>query len=153
MKNSKIIPDFPNNKWRTQIQTGIPLEVGDQIQIEATMIQQKGSPEETIEIYSENVWIQNCYISGLHCGIYLKEGEVMAADNVSYQKIAKGKYKFTIRKNGSRTRRTINCKNKAQADQIRNKILYDLLNDRFDLSSMQTISFENIVKIFTRDSD
>ena len=53
LKNSKInqiIPEFPNNKWRTQIQTGIPLEVGDQIQIEATMIQQKGSPEETIEI-------------------------------------------------------------------------------------------------------
>ena len=53
LKNSKInetIPEYPNNKWTTQIQTGIPLEVGDQIQIEATMIQQKGSPEETIEI-------------------------------------------------------------------------------------------------------
>lgn len=72
----------------------------------------------------------------------------MAADNVSYQKIAKGKYKFTIRKNGTRTRRTLNCKNKAQAEQIKNKILDDLLNDRFDLSEKQITSFENIVKDF-----
>ena len=47
-------PDFPNNKWRTQIQTGIPLTVGDQISVEATMIQQKGSPEETIEFSGVN---------------------------------------------------------------------------------------------------
>ncbi len=56
LKIAKInegIPDFPNNKWRTQIQSGISLEVGDQIQIEATMIQQKGSPEETIEISAD----------------------------------------------------------------------------------------------------
>jgi hypothetical protein len=47
-------PNFPNYKWRTQIQTGIQLEVGDQVSVEATMIQQKGSPEETIEFSGKN---------------------------------------------------------------------------------------------------
>ncbi len=52
LKNQAVnqnFPDFPNNEWRTQIQSGIPLEIGDQISVEATMIQQKGTPEETIE--------------------------------------------------------------------------------------------------------
>ena len=48
------IPNFPNNEWITQIQSGVPLEVGDQISIEATMIQQKGTPEETIEFSGES---------------------------------------------------------------------------------------------------
>lgn len=57
LKNSNLNnnpPNFPNYKWRTQIQTGIPLEVGDQVSVEATMIQQKGSPEETIEFSGKN---------------------------------------------------------------------------------------------------
>jgi hypothetical protein len=53
-------PDFPNNEWRTHIQTGIPLEIGDQISVEATMIQQKGTPEETIE-FSGKSNIKNPY--------------------------------------------------------------------------------------------
>jgi hypothetical protein len=35
-------------KWKTQIPSGLQMEVGDQICVEATMIQQKGSPEQTI---------------------------------------------------------------------------------------------------------
>ena len=46
--------NFPNYKWTTKIQSGIPLEIGDQISVEATMIQQKGSPEETIEFSGGN---------------------------------------------------------------------------------------------------
>ncbi len=52
--------DFPNYKWTTQVQSGIPLEVGDQISVEATMIQQKGSPEETIE-FSGDSNIKNAF--------------------------------------------------------------------------------------------
>ncbi len=53
-RTDENVPNFPNNEWKTQIQTGIPLEVGDQVSVEATMIQQKGTPEETIEFSGTN---------------------------------------------------------------------------------------------------
>jgi len=40
---------LPNNKWVTRLENGIPVSVGDQIQIEAVMVNTRGSPEETIE--------------------------------------------------------------------------------------------------------
>lgn len=53
-KVSQNYPEFPTYKWNTKIPSGIQLEVGDTIQVEASMIQQKGSPEETIEFSGQN---------------------------------------------------------------------------------------------------
>lgn len=46
--------DTPNWKWRTHIDSGIQADVGDQISVEACMIQQAGSPEDTIEFSGAN---------------------------------------------------------------------------------------------------
>ncbi len=58
IKNSSIntgITDFPNNKWRQQLESGIQINPGDEISIEACMVNTKGSPEETMEFSgSEN---------------------------------------------------------------------------------------------------
>ncbi len=43
----------PNNKWKTHISNGIPVNVGDQISVEATMINTKGAPDETIEFLGD----------------------------------------------------------------------------------------------------
>ena len=43
------IPPMPNNEWTTHIEGGIPIQAGDQISVEACMINTRGSPEETIE--------------------------------------------------------------------------------------------------------
>ena len=40
---------FPNNKWRQKVENGIQVNAGDQISVEACMINTRGSPEETME--------------------------------------------------------------------------------------------------------
>ena len=45
--------NFPNNSWKSTIPNGIQINTGDQISIEACMINTKGSPEETIEFSGE----------------------------------------------------------------------------------------------------
>jgi len=44
----------PNNKWKNIIQSGIPINTGDQVAVEATMINTKGTPDETIEFLGDN---------------------------------------------------------------------------------------------------
>ena len=46
-KNANV--DLPNNKWQTRLENGVQINVGDQIQVEAVMVNTRGSPEETIE--------------------------------------------------------------------------------------------------------
>ena len=46
-RNANVI--LPNNKWQTRLEAGVKIEVGDQIQVEAVMVNTRGSPEETIE--------------------------------------------------------------------------------------------------------
>ncbi len=41
--------EYPSHEWTTYIENGIPIEVGDEISVEASMINTKGSPEETQE--------------------------------------------------------------------------------------------------------
>ena len=41
--------NFPNNKWIQKIENGLQINTGDQISIEASMINTRGSPEETME--------------------------------------------------------------------------------------------------------
>tara|TARA_R110000803_G_scaffold124302_1_gene192097 strand:+ start:2108 stop:5236 length:3129 start_codon:yes stop_codon:yes gene_type:complete len=41
--------NLPNNKWSTRLESGVSVEVGDTIQVEAAMVNTRGSPEETIE--------------------------------------------------------------------------------------------------------
>lgn len=41
--------EYPSHEWTTYIENGIPIEVGDEISVEASMINVKGSPEETQE--------------------------------------------------------------------------------------------------------
>ena len=40
---------LPNNQWKTRLEAGVKIEVGDEIQVEAVMVNTRGSPEETIE--------------------------------------------------------------------------------------------------------
>ena len=40
---------LPNNRWTTRLEAGVKIEVGDEIQVEAVMVNTRGSPEETIE--------------------------------------------------------------------------------------------------------
>lgn len=40
---------LPNNRWKTRLESGVKIEVGDEIQVEAVMVNTRGSPEETIE--------------------------------------------------------------------------------------------------------
>ena len=40
---------LPNNQWKTRLESGVKIEVGDEIQVEAVMVNTRGSPEETIE--------------------------------------------------------------------------------------------------------
>jgi len=46
--------DLPNNRWKTRLESGIQINVGDQIQVEAVMVNTRGSPEETIEFSGIN---------------------------------------------------------------------------------------------------
>jgi len=41
--------EYPSHEWTTYVENGIPIEVGDEISVEASMINVKGSPEETQE--------------------------------------------------------------------------------------------------------
>ncbi len=41
--------EYPSHEWTTYIENGIPIDVGDEISVEASMINTKGSPEETQE--------------------------------------------------------------------------------------------------------
>ena len=41
--------NLPNNAWKTRLESGIVCEVGTEIQVEAVMVNTRGSPEETIE--------------------------------------------------------------------------------------------------------
>ena len=41
--------EYPNHEWTTYIEAGIPLNIGDTLNIEACMINTRGSPEETME--------------------------------------------------------------------------------------------------------
>lgn len=40
---------IPNNKWTTRVESGIPIEVGDRISVEASMVNVRGSPDNTME--------------------------------------------------------------------------------------------------------
>ena len=40
---------LPNNQWKTRLESGVKIDVGDEIQVEAVMVNTRGSPEETIE--------------------------------------------------------------------------------------------------------
>lgn len=51
--NALTNPDPPPNKWKTHIQGGLQINAGDKVQVEATMIQTKGSPDATIEFLGE----------------------------------------------------------------------------------------------------
>ena len=44
----------PNNKWKNVISSGIQVNTGDQVAVEATMINTKGSPDETMEFLGSN---------------------------------------------------------------------------------------------------
>lgn len=50
----KQVENQNNNAWKNVIQNGIEVNVGDQISVEATMINTKGSPDETIEFLGAN---------------------------------------------------------------------------------------------------
>jgi hypothetical protein len=50
----KQVENQNNNTWKNVIQSGIQVNVGDQISVEATMINTKGSPDETIEFLGAN---------------------------------------------------------------------------------------------------
>ena len=41
--------EYPNHEWTTFIENGVKLNVGDRLNIEASMINTRGSPEETME--------------------------------------------------------------------------------------------------------
>ena len=41
--------NLPNNSWKTRLESGLVCEVGTEIQVEAVMVNTRGSPEETIE--------------------------------------------------------------------------------------------------------
>tara|TARA_R110001592_G_scaffold4465_1_gene25199 strand:- start:2503 stop:5595 length:3093 start_codon:yes stop_codon:yes gene_type:complete len=46
-RNANVV--LPNNKWRTRLENGVKVDVGDTIQVEAVMVNVRGSPDETIE--------------------------------------------------------------------------------------------------------
>lgn len=46
-KDANVV--LPNNKWKTRLEGGIQISVGDQIQVDSVMVNMRGSPEETIE--------------------------------------------------------------------------------------------------------
>mgnify|MGYP003669147713 FL=1 len=46
-KNANVV--LPNNRWTTRLEAGVKIEVGDEIQVDAVMVNTRGSPEETIE--------------------------------------------------------------------------------------------------------
>ena len=46
-RNANVV--LPNNQWKTRLESGIVCEVGTEIQVEAVMVNTRGSPEETIE--------------------------------------------------------------------------------------------------------
>ena len=50
---------LPSNKWRTRLEAGIHCPVGTEIQVEAVMINTRGSPEETIEFSGANTVIDS----------------------------------------------------------------------------------------------
>jgi len=45
---------IPNNKWTTRVESGIPINVGDRISVEASMINVRGSPDQTMEFSGIN---------------------------------------------------------------------------------------------------
>ena len=47
--DSVPLTEHPNNEWLTYVENGIQMNIGDQISVEASMINTKGSPEETME--------------------------------------------------------------------------------------------------------
>jgi hypothetical protein len=65
------VPPMPNNEWTTKIEGGIPISAGDQISVEACMINTRGSPEETIEFSGDtgNVNPLNTTDNGARMGI------------------------------------------------------------------------------------
>ena len=55
-KDANVV--LPNNAWKTRLESGVKINVGDQIQIEAVMVNTRGSPEETIE-FTGNTTVQD----------------------------------------------------------------------------------------------
>ena len=53
-KENEVNTELPNNRWNTRLEAGISVDVGDQISVEAVMINTRGSPEETIEFSGQN---------------------------------------------------------------------------------------------------
>ena len=47
--DSVPLSEHPNHEWLTYVENGIQMNIGDQISVEASMINTKGSPEETME--------------------------------------------------------------------------------------------------------
>ena len=53
INNLSLQHNIPNNRWQTTIQSGIQVNVGDEISLEATMINTKGTPDQTIEFVGD----------------------------------------------------------------------------------------------------
>lgn len=53
-KENEVNTELPNNIWNTRLESGISVDVGDQISVEAVMINTRGSPDETIEFSGQN---------------------------------------------------------------------------------------------------
>ena len=50
---SKLLVDFPNNRWTTSIDSGIPIKIGDTIQLDSAMINSIGGGGEVMEFTGE----------------------------------------------------------------------------------------------------
>lgn len=57
--NVLVDSGFNNSSWKTIIQSGIEVNVGDQISVEATMINTKGTPDDTIEFLGDQNSLQS----------------------------------------------------------------------------------------------
>tara|TARA_R110000772_G_scaffold5594_2_gene20009 strand:- start:2033 stop:5329 length:3297 start_codon:yes stop_codon:yes gene_type:complete len=63
--------DLPSHKWTTTIPSGIEVNVGDQISVEATMINTKGSPDSTIEFMGNKNSTNPADLVDNECDVYL----------------------------------------------------------------------------------
>ena len=88
--------NLPNNKWSTRLENGVAVNVGDTIQVEAIMVNTRGSPEETIEFSGKGALISSTdrqdnkvlmkfqsYITNrqqFNCNLPLRDSEIMKVD-------------------------------------------------------------------------
>ena len=63
--------DLPSHKWTTTIPSGIEVNIGDQISVEATMINTKGSPDSTIEFMGNKNSTNPADLVDNECDVYL----------------------------------------------------------------------------------